>query len=59
MSGWRGRRQVDTDLALDVEDCDCRVSARDMAGETVDVPRLAMALWLPVRGTESAEWEAV
>lgn len=55
---WQGRRQVNTDLALDVEDCDCGLSARYMAGEAMDVLRLAMALWLPVRGTERAEWEA-
>lgn len=47
-----GKETGCTDLALDVEDCDCEMSARYMARETMDVPRLAMALVLPGRETE-------
>lgn len=50
-----GKETGCTDLALDVEDCDCVLSARYMARGTMDVPRLAMALVLPVRGRERAE----
>lgn len=46
-----GKETGCTDLALDVEDCDCELSARYMARDTTDVPRLAMVLVLPVRGT--------
>lgn len=51
-----GRKETGcTDLALDVEDCDYELSARYITRETMNVPRLAMALVLPVRGTERAQ----